>query len=92
VLTPDLNVFAVVLALGAAAIGVATWVALREAPAERGGRARATSPLVPWLGSAVAVLLAIRGALAAAAFVLLATILHAGLARWRALMTRRRDR
>jgi hypothetical protein len=47
---------------------------------------------VPWLGSAVAVLLAIRGALAAAGIVLLATVVHAGVARWRALTSRRRER
>jgi hypothetical protein len=92
VLTPDLPVVALLIAVGATALAVATWLALREAPTERGGRVRATSPLVPWLGSAIAVLLAIRGALPAAGIVLLATVVHAGLARWRALPPRRRDR
>jgi hypothetical protein len=92
VLVPELPVFVALIVSGAAALGFATWLAVREAPAGRGTRARATSPLVPWLGSAVAVLLAIRGALAAAGFVLLATLVHAGVARWRALASRRRER
>jgi hypothetical protein len=89
---PDTSVVALLVLAGAAALGFATWLAIREAPAAPGTRGRATSPLVPWLGSAVAVLLAIRGALAAAAFVLFATVVHAVVARWRALVARRRDR
>jgi hypothetical protein len=89
VLVPELPVVALLVAVGAAALGLATWLAIREAPAGPGTRGRATSPLVPWLGSAVTVLLAIRGALAAAGIVLLATVVHAGVARWRALAARR---
>jgi hypothetical protein len=92
VLVPELSVVALLVAVGAAALGLATWLAIREAPAGPGARGRASSPLVPWLGSAVAVLLAIRGALAAAGFVLLATVVHAGVARWRALASRRTGR
>jgi hypothetical protein len=92
VLTPDLTVVALLVGAGAVALGVATWLAVREAPATRGGRARATSPVVPWLGSALAVLLAVRGALAGAGVVLLATLVHATVARWRALPRRRDDR
>jgi hypothetical protein len=90
VLVPDTTTVVVLIAVGAGALGIATWLALREVPAEAGTRARATSPLVPWAGSAVAVLLAIRGALAAAGVVVLATLVHAGLARWRAIGAARR--
>jgi hypothetical protein len=92
VLVPDLSVVALLVLVGVGALGLATWLAVRETPAGPGTRGRATSPLVPWLGSAVAVLLAIRGALPAAGFVLLATVVHAGVARWRALASRRRGR
>jgi hypothetical protein len=92
VLPPDLTVVALLVGAGVVALGVATWLAVREAPATRGRRARATSPLVPWLGSGVAVLLAVRGALAGAGLVLLATVVHAAVARWRALPLRRDDR
>jgi hypothetical protein len=88
VLTPDLTVVAILIAVGALALGVATRLAVREAPPARGRRARATSPLVPWLGSGLAVLLAVRGALAGAGIVLLATVVHAAVARWRAMPPR----
>lgn len=91
-LVPDTAAVSVLIVVGAGALGLATWLAVREAPPTRGGRARAASPLVPWLGSVAAVALAIRGALAAAGFVLLVTLVHAGLARWRALRPRRQDR
>jgi hypothetical protein len=90
VLVPDLATMLALVVLGAAALGVATWLALREPAAAVGGRARATSPLVPWIGSALTVLLAVRGALAGAAVVGLATLVHAGLARWRASRPRER--
>jgi hypothetical protein len=84
VLVPDTASVVLLVALGASALGLATWLAVRETPAVPGTRARAASPLVPWAGSALTVLLAIRGALVGAVVVLLATLLHAGLARWRA--------
>jgi hypothetical protein len=80
----DLGPVAVVVGIGAAALAAATWLALREPAAATESRAHASSPLVPWLGSLAAVALAIRGALVAAGVVLLATLVHAGLARWRA--------
>jgi hypothetical protein len=91
VLVPDLAVVSALVVLGAGALGVATWLAVREPGAAAGGRARATSPLVPWVGSGLAVLLAVRGALAGAAVVVLATLVHAGLARWRAARPPRRS-
>jgi hypothetical protein len=90
VLVPDLTVVSALVVLGAAALAVATWLAVREPAAGAGGRARAASPVVPWVGSAVAVLLAVRGALAGAAVVVLATLVHAGFARWRAARPRGR--
>jgi hypothetical protein len=85
VLVPEAASLVLLVAVGASALGLATWLAVREHPAGAGTRARATSPLVPWVGSALAVLLATRGALAGAGVVLVATLLHAGLARWRAV-------
>jgi hypothetical protein len=90
VLVPDLAVVTVLVVLGAGALGVATWLAVREPGAATGGRARATSPLVPWVGSGLAVLLAVRGAIAGAGVVVLATLVHAGLARWRVARPRPR--
>jgi hypothetical protein len=90
-LVPDLAVVSVLVVLGAAVLGVATWLALREPSAGAGARARATSPLVPWIGSGLAVLLAVRGAFAGAGVVVLATLVHAGLARWRAARPRGPD-
>jgi hypothetical protein len=71
------------LLLGLLAMGVATSVSLREAPAPRGRRARGLAPLVPWIGSVLVVVLLVRGALAGAAVVGVATLVHAGLARMR---------
>jgi hypothetical protein len=87
---PDPVVVVVLLVVGAGALSAATWLALREPPAAAGRRARALSPVVPWLGSALAVVLAVRGAWPAAGLVLLATLVHAGMARWRAVAPRRR--
>lgn len=70
--------------VGLAAMLAATAVARREPlPARTGGRSR-LSPLVPWIGSLVVVILLVRGAYAGAAFVALATLAHAGVQRWRA--------
>jgi hypothetical protein len=92
VLVPDLSVVTLVVGVGASVLAIATWLALREPPAGRGTRGRAASPLVPWVGSALVVLLAVRGAFPAAGLVLLATVVHAGVARWRALVSHRSDR
>jgi hypothetical protein len=90
VLVPDLTVVSALVVLGAGALGVATWLAVREPGPGPGGRTRAASPLVPWVGSGLTVLLLVRGALAGAAVVVLATLVHAGLARWRAARPRGR--
>jgi hypothetical protein len=71
------------LLLGLLAMGLATSVSLREAPAARGLRGRGLAPLVPWIGSVLVVVLLVRGAFAGAAVVGVATLLHAGLARMR---------
>jgi hypothetical protein len=87
---PDPTLVVLLVVVGVTVLGIATWLALREVPAERGSRARAVSPVVPWLGTGLAVVLAVRGSLPAAGIVLLATFVHAGLARWRAVSPRRR--
>jgi uncharacterized membrane protein YidH (DUF202 family) len=87
---PDPTLVVLLILVGVSALATATWLALREVPAERGRRARAVSPVVPWLGSGLAVVLAVRGALPAAGIVLLATLVHAAVARWRAVAPRRR--
>jgi hypothetical protein len=71
------------LVLGLVAMAVATSVSLREPPARRGERARGLAPLVPWIGSVLVVVLLVRGALAGAAVVGLATLVHAGVTRFR---------
>ena len=74
----------VLLLIGLIAMTMATSVSLREAPAARGRRARGLAPLVPWLGSVVVVVLLVRGAIAGAVVVGLATLIHAAVARFRA--------
>jgi hypothetical protein len=71
------------LLVGLIAMTAATSVSLREAPAPRGRRARGLAPLVPWLGSVLVVVLLVRGAIAGAVVVGVATLLHAGVTRFR---------
>jgi hypothetical protein len=71
------------LLVGLIAMTLATTVSLREAPAPRGHRARGLAPLVPWIGSVLVVVLLVRGAVAGAVVVGVATLLHAGIARLR---------
>jgi hypothetical protein len=68
--------------VGALVLGAAALVAARE-PLERrrapgGGMLQG---LVPWIGSLLVVVLLVRGSLAGAAFVGVATLLHAGVTR-----------
>lgn len=76
--------------LGVLALVAATTLATRDAHAVRGGRIRGSAPLVPWLGTLAVVLLLVRGAIAGAVVVALATFVHAAVTRWRAVVGRRR--
>jgi hypothetical protein len=80
------------LLVGLIAMTLATSVSLREAPAARGRRARGLAPLVPWIGSVLVVVLLVRGAVAGAVVVGVATLLHAGIARLRAFRADRDSR
>ncbi len=81
---------ALALGVGIAALALATTVATRHEPAVRGGRVRGLAPLVPWLGTLLVVLLLVRGATAGAVVVGVATVIHAGVTRWRAIAEGRR--
>lgn len=69
--------------IGALALGAAALVAARE-PLQRRSGAREPgmlSGLVPWIGSLLVVVLLVRGSIAGAVFVGLATLVHAGVTR-----------
>jgi hypothetical protein len=85
----DAGLVAVGLVLGIAALATATAIAMRHEPAVRGGRMRGIAPVVPWVGSVLVVVLLVRGSPVAAAVVAVATVVHAGFARWRAGAPRR---
>lgn len=80
---------AILLTIGVLALGAATSVAVRQPATASDRRVSRLAPLVPWLGSGVVVLLLVRGAIAGAVVVGLATLAHAGVARWRAGMSGR---
>ncbi|MTV25487.1 hypothetical protein FTX61_08710 [Nitriliruptoraceae bacterium ZYF776] len=87
----DPTVVAVLVVTGVAALALATVVAAREDAPVAGRRASRLAPVVPWLGTLLVVLLLVRGALAGAVVVGLATLLHAVVSRARAVTgTRRR--
>lgn len=79
----------VALVVGALVIGVATTVAMRHEPAVGGRRLRGLAPLVPWIGGLLVLILLVRGATAGAVVVGLATVVHAVVTRFRAVLTRR---
>lgn len=62
---------------GTAALGTAAWIAVRDPLPGRGPGGGRLSLLVPWAASALVVVLLVRGAFAGAAFLGLATLLHA---------------
>lgn len=73
----------VLMVVGTAALLGAAVVARREPLPARGTPGR-LSLLTPWIGSALVVVLLVRGALAGAAVVAAATLIHAGVQRGRA--------
>jgi hypothetical protein len=77
--------------LGALVLAAATVVALGERvePRARGRRPGMLVGLVPWIGSLLVVVLLVRGAVAGAVVVGLATLLHAGVMRAMATRTSR---
>ena len=72
------------VAVGAAAMAMATVVARREPLPKRTGRPGRLALLVPWAGSVLVVVLLVRGAVAGAVVVAVATLLHAAVMRARA--------
>lgn len=81
----DATLVLVAVGLGAAALAGATFVATRRgAPDERTPRGTALAPLVPWIGTVLAVVLLVRGSWPAAVVVAVATAIHAGVTRARA--------
>ncbi|MFA9445694.1 hypothetical protein [Egicoccus sp. AB-alg6-2] len=74
---------AVLVAVGLLALAAAVVAGLRTSRGASTVPFPNAAPLVPWLGSVLAVALAVRGSLAGAAFVLLATVAHALRVRWR---------
>jgi hypothetical protein len=81
---------AIALAVGVAALVVATTLATRHDAAVRGRRLRGLAPLVPWVGGLLTLVLLVRGATAGAVLVLVATVVHAVLTRARGLLRRGR--
>lgn len=73
----------VLVVVGTAALLGATVVARREPLPPRRGTPGRFSLLVPWIGSVLVVVLLVRGALAGAAVVAVATLVHAGVQRAR---------
>ena len=68
---------------GCLVIAAATVVAVRNPLPQPSGQGQRWAPVVPWLGTGLAVVLAVRGALAGAGVVALATLAHAIVTRWR---------
>jgi hypothetical protein len=85
---PSTATVATLVIAGGLVIAAATFVAVRGPAPPPSARSQRWAPLVPWLGSGLAVVLAVRGALAGAAFVALATLVHALVARWQAVRGR----
>lgn len=83
---------AAALAVGVVSLAVATTVATRHRPADRGARLQGLAPLVPWVGAVLVLVLLVRGSVAGAVVVLLLTILHAALTRLRTSLPRRGSR
>jgi len=71
------------VAIGLATLGLATMLALREPVVGDGRRPPPAAPLVPWLGSALVVALAVRGSFAGAGILLLGTLVYTVRVRWR---------
>lgn len=87
----DTTLVLVAVIVGASAIVLAAIVATRRgAPGPATPRGTALAPLVPWLGTATTLVLLGRGATAAAVVVALATLVHAGVTRARAVSPGRR--
>lgn len=74
---------AVLVVIGLATLGLATLLVLREPLVGEGRRPPPAAPLVPWLGSALAVALAVRGSFAGAGMLFLATLAYTVRVRWR---------
>ena len=74
---------AVLVAIGLATLGLATLLVLREPLVGAGRRPPPAAPLVPWLGSALVVALAVRGSFAGAGILFLATLAYTVRVRWR---------
>lgn len=72
-----LLVLAIVVGLVVLLAAVAVGVRHRPAPRRSGPVLRVRDAVLPWLGAAVALLLAVRGSFAAAAIVALATVAFA---------------
>jgi hypothetical protein len=79
----------VALVVGALVLAIATTVATRHEPAPGGRRLRGIAPLVPWVGGLLVLVLVVRGATAGAVVVGLATVVHAVVTRFRAVLSRR---
>ncbi|MFA9429239.1 hypothetical protein [Egicoccus sp. AB-alg2] len=77
----------VLVAIGLVTLGLATALAVREPTVGPGRQPPPAAPLVPWLGSALAVVLAVRGSFLAAGVLLLGTLVYT--VRVRCLLTRR---
>jgi hypothetical protein len=77
----------VLVAVGFLALGAAALLAVREVRSTRSAAPPRgpgpLAPLVPWLGSLLTVVLAVRGALLAAGLVLFGTVVLAVRTRWR---------
>lgn len=74
-----------VVAVAVALIGAATVLAMRRPPSRTGGGPAATPSFAIWIAILVAVLLAARGSLLVAAFVILGTTVYSGIVRARAV-------
>ncbi|GGI07297.1 hypothetical protein [Egicoccus halophilus] len=75
---------AVLVAIGLGTLALAAALGLLRKPAATGSPAPpAAAPLVPWLGTVLAVVLAVRGSLLVAGIVLLATLVYTVRVRWR---------
>lgn len=74
----------VLVVVGTLTLAAAAVVGMRDPLPERRGSGRALAVLVPWIGSLLLVVLLVRGSWAGAAFVGIAMLVGAGVARSRA--------
>ena len=84
-MSSSLGGYLAVVGLAVAMIGAVTVMAIRRPPARLGGGATTTPSFAIWISILIAIVLAARGSLLVAAFVILGATVYSGIVRARAL-------